>query len=184
MKVAEEAQTRHAALMKSGVIPSDIKELCDPTKVWAFPFPSVHLAPTDRYPERDAVTFMGRELLEPLYDLIWSIICKDYKASNKFFVYGSVGIGKTYSLVALAAFLHCMLSRRRAASTPSATTAASTDPLLPMRVVYLPDCGAMQDQPVTYIRSALMFSYADAPSQQKLIAAIDTADALERFFET
>jgi hypothetical protein len=127
------------------------------------PFPMLYSRlPTDRFPMRDqpvkAFEYMGRERFKTLWDAVQSL--RISSGSSQLFLHGNMGCGKSHMLAALA----CLLFR------------------LGKRPVYIPDCRQMLVDPLSYMQSALLCSFADAFSslhREKIRSFQNISDALE-----
>ncbi|KAF8333265.1 hypothetical protein F5887DRAFT_994782 [Amanita rubescens] len=111
----------------------------------SLPFPMLYgRLPTDRFPlsEEPVMMFeyMGRERFGSLWDKVQSF--RLGSGSSQLFLYGNMGSGKSHMLAALA----CLLFH------------------LGKRPVYLPDCRQMLTNPLPYIQSAMLCSFADPSS--------------------
>ncbi len=80
----------------------------------------------------------------------------------KLLVYGTPGWGKSYMMAAAAAVLQRDFLEGRSY----------------LRVVYLPDCGQLREEPVTYMQKALLLAFANDEGRLLQIAACCTADDL------
>jgi hypothetical protein len=83
----------------------------------------------------------------------------------KLLVYGTPGWGKSYMMAAAAAVLQRDFLEGRSY----------------LRVVYLPDCGQLREEPVAYMQKALLFAFANDEERLPQIAACRTADDLVDF---
>lgn len=52
------------------------------------------------------------------------------------------------------------------------------------KVVFLPDCNALLRDPVVYFRSALLLTFAAAPSIQAQVATLGSVEAIVHFCQT
>jgi len=86
-------------------------------------------------------SYIGREKFALVWDA-WLKIKADVRHRQAIYIYGTRGYGKSHILAALA----CLLVRTKE------------------RVVYLPDCRAMLQEPLGYLRKALLFAFADSSS--------------------
>jgi len=135
----------------------------NPHNMGLLPFPMLYSClPTDRFPLTEEPTmvfkYMGREGFSSLWDAVQSFqIGLGY---SQLFLHGNTGYGKSHILAALA----CLLFR------------------LEMRPVYIPDCRQMLADPLSYIQSAMLCSFADASSsshRDKIRSFQNISDALE-----
>lgn len=75
------------------------------------------------------------------------------------FMYGTIGWGKSHLLAAMV----CLLLRKG------------------RKIVYLPDCKVMLSDPVKYVRSALLLTFASEPEIQRQAAELQTAEQIVAF---
>ncbi|MDO9334039.1 MAG: hypothetical protein Q7T57_05905 [Dehalococcoidales bacterium] len=87
------------------------------------------------------------------------IPAKAASKSEVMFLYGTIGWGKSHLLAAMV----CLLMRKG------------------RKVVYLPDCKVMLDDPIKYFRSALLLTFASEPDIQQQAARLDSAEHIIRF---
>jgi hypothetical protein len=83
----------------------------------------------------------------------------------KLLVYGTPGWGKSYMMAAAAAVLQRDFLEGRSY----------------LRVVYLPDCGQLREEPVAYMQKALLLAFGNDRERLLQIAACRTADDLVDF---
>ena len=77
-------------------------------------------------------------------------------------LYGTQGYGKSHLLAALVCYL------------------AAQDE----RVVYIPDCRALLEDPVEYLQAAMLFAWADDIAIQKTIMTLNTLEEIKEFFKS
>ena len=76
-------------------------------------------------------------------------------------LYGTQGYGKSHLLAALVCYL------------------AAQDE----RVVYIPDCRSLIDNPIAYVKTAMLFAWADdVTTQKEIIATLNTTHEIDAFF--
>lgn len=134
----------------------------NPRNMGLLPFPLFYgCLPTERFPlSKEPVKvfeYMGRERFGKLWANVQSF--RIGSGLSRLFLYGNMGSGKSHMLAALA----CLLFR------------------LGNHPVYIPDCRQMLMDPLSYIQSALLCSFADAPSlalRDKIRSFKNTSDAL------
>src|SRR6266487_633234 len=127
------------------------------------PFPMLYSRlPTDRFPLREEQVklfeYMGRERFGDLWNTVQSL--RIGSGSSQLFLQGTMGCGKSHMLAALT----CLLFRRG------------------KRPVYIPDCRQMLVDPLPYIQSALLCTFADASSsshRDKIRSFRNPDDALD-----
>lgn len=103
---------------------------------------------------------MGRESFRKVHEVVSSL--RPEGGSVRLYIQGSMGFGKSYILAALA----CLLYRQK------------------KLVVFIPDARALLPDPVPYIKSALLCTFAD-PSfekERKRIRACESTDDISSFY--
>ncbi|KAA8898773.1 hypothetical protein FN846DRAFT_909953 [Sphaerosporella brunnea] len=130
------AQALHEKL-RSVVYPRE--NYSDPSCILQLPFPYIDSTPTDRFVlQNGSFTYFGRERFAELDIAIKSL---DYRnGGRRIYVRGNMGYGKSHIMAAMA----CLLMQDRE-----------------KRVVYIPDCAAIYEKPLTTLRSALLMAFAD-----------------------
>jgi len=103
---------------------------------------------------------MGREAFATVWEK-WREIAPQIRNRQAIYVYGSSGYGKSHILVALACLLVCGGER----------------------VVYIPDCRLMLQQPLAYLQAAFLFAFADPESsaQPEVVLRCETVEDLVTF---
>jgi predicted ATPase len=140
--------------------PDSWEVLSDPSELSTLPFPFCSgLIAGERFNINDNYEFqyMGRTRFKELWGKVQDLSKPRF---SRFYLYGTIGWGKSYMLAALV----CFMVRRG------------------KRVVYLPNCQQMLEHPVEYIKSALMFTFARDEAIQKQVSELKTADDLTDFF--
>ena len=113
-----------------------------PSNAVPLPFPSWNtIPPPFDVSSNGSFSYIGREKFALVWDA-WLKTKADARHRQAIYVYGTSGYGKSHILAALA----CLLVRTKE------------------RVVYLPDCRAMLQEPLGYLRNALLFAFADSSS--------------------
>ena len=79
-----------------------------------------------------------------------------------FWLYGTRGYGKSHLLAALVCYL-----------------TATGD-----RVVYIPDCRACVEDPILYVRTAMLFAWANDDTTLEKIVALSTMEEIAQFFQS
>jgi len=113
---------------------------------------------------------LGRPVFRAVHDLVMGTLTDSPSNPESFFIYGTVGIGKSYLLSALAAYLHSAFTLQRAKSQSAS-----------LRVCYIPNCAELIKDSVRCIRNALLLSFADDRRMQAKVVAISTRQQLESF---
>jgi len=141
-----------------------IDKLSDPTFERRLPFPFVGFEAPARFnvqnADRGDWSYVGREKLKTLV-----LELKKVRMSGVYstlWLYGTQGYGKSHLLAALV----CCL--------------AAQDE---QRVVYIPTCQTLLENPVNYVRSAMLFAWADHAAIQKEIMTLNTERDIEDFFD-
>ncbi|KAL1916623.1 uncharacterized protein VTP21DRAFT_5327 [Calcarisporiella thermophila] len=138
--------------------PRDPEEFSDPSKLIKLPFPFLGLLPVDRFNITDGCfIYMGREGFARVLAEIENF--RDPSYYNRLYVYGSIGYGKSHILAAMA----CLLFQQG------------------KRVVYLPDCRAMAQNFLRYLKEALLLTFGDSESYQLEILKCDTTEKINAF---
>jgi hypothetical protein len=92
----------------------------------------------------------------------------EYKSIfSKLLVYGTPGWGKSYMMAAAAVLLRQEFFANKSYK----------------RVVYLPDCKHLRDNPVSYMKNALLLSFADDFSRLQQIQVCKSTDQLIAFID-
>ena len=81
------------------------------------------------------------------------------RSTNTLMVYGTKGYGKSHLLAALVCYL-----------------AAKKE-----RVLYIPDCKECVKEPVSYFKSAMLYTWADDETMQKFFKNLKTMDEILDF---
>jgi hypothetical protein len=123
-------------------LPKDPAHYAKPSNAVPLPFPSGNVIPP-RFDvsSNGSFSYIGREKFALVWKA-WLKIKADARHRQAIYVYGTRGYGKSHILAALA----CLLVRKKE------------------RIVYLPDCRAMLQEPLEYLRNALLFTFADSSS--------------------
>ena len=138
-------------------VPSSPEVYADSNKVLRLPFLYVLEKPWERFPlSTDShFLFYGRQPFSGVYNRVNAL---DFNRSRMLYIHGSLGVGKSYILAALA----CLLKKQK------------------RRVVYMPDTRAMLRFPFWHMHSALLLAYADDPSStEELRSATSLSDLVE-----
>ena len=138
-------------------------QLSDPALYIQLPFPFVGLAVPTRFEidpgdNEDNWFFMGRERFAELLKTLEHV--RRRRNLTTLWVYGSKGYGKSHLLAALV----CYLTSQKE------------------RVVYIPDCRECLKDPVSYVRTAMLFAWGDDKIMQREINTLDTQDKITKFF--
>ncbi|KIW99752.1 uncharacterized protein Z518_11165 [Rhinocladiella mackenziei CBS 650.93] len=143
-------------------LPGAIDKLSDPTLNHTLDFPFIDSMP-ERFNERNIAKgkwlYMGRTMFKDFLDEVKEV--RKSQVYRRCWLYGTQGFGKSHLLAALVCYF------------------AAQDE----RVVYLPDCRGLLDDPVSYVKKAMLFAWADDFTTQKKIMALRTQDQIEKFFE-
>ena len=135
----------------------------NPRNMGLLPFPMLYSRlPIDRFHLKEepvkVFEYMGREHFGRLWDSVQ--LLRIGSGFSQLFLHGNMGGGKSHMLAALAGLLFC----------------------LGKRPVYIPDCRQMLLDPLSYIQSAMLCSFADPSSsshRDKIRSFLKTDDALE-----
>ncbi|PUU79217.1 hypothetical protein B9Z19DRAFT_1125584 [Tuber borchii] len=144
-------------------LPLSKEMLSDPAFMTKLPFPFVFNTLPNRFKfesknnEHNWI-YTGREKFAELLDKFQEI-CKSPHNSG-FWLHGTRGYGKSHLLAALV----CYLTARGE------------------RIVYIPDCHECMKDPVSYIKTAMLFAWADDDDQRESIILLKTMEAIYRYF--
>jgi hypothetical protein len=141
-----------------------VDQLSNPTFNREFPFPSVIKTVPNRFKDDGTAEakwlYMGRtkfkELLEKLEEV------RNSNSYNTVWLYGTQGYGKSHLLAALVCYLAAQEKR----------------------VVYIPDCREWLRRPVSSMKVAMLFAWADDITTQKEIMTLNDEDEIDTFFES
>ncbi|KIX08922.1 uncharacterized protein Z518_03579 [Rhinocladiella mackenziei CBS 650.93] len=143
-------------------LPGAVDKLSDPTLNHTLDFPFIDSIP-ERFNELNIAEgkwlYMGRTIFEDFLREVKEV--RKSQVYRRCWLYGTQGFGKSHLLAALVCYF------------------AAQDE----RVVYLPDCRCLLDDPVSYVKTAMLFAWADDFTTQKKIMALRTQDQIEKFFE-
>ena len=160
------ARPSNAAVQPSGAaveLSGAVAKLSSPTFDVKFPFPFVGYVVPRRFKVEHGDErywfYVGRERFTELLDSFR--ILQQKRDHSVLWVYGTKGYGKSHLLAALVCYL---VARKE-------------------RVVYIPDCWKCIDNPVGYVRAAMLFAWADDPTIQDEIITLNTQEMIYRFFQ-
>src|SRR5438045_1959362 len=140
-----------------------VYQLSNPAFKTKLPFPFVGDATPNRFDvdnktEEKSWFYMGREKFAELIREFEHI--RSDSGWTALIVYGTRGYGKSHLLAALV----CYLAAREE------------------KVVYIPDCREFLDDPVPYMRAAMLFAWTDNEKQQNIMA-LKTEEDIYQFFQ-
>ncbi|KIX05606.1 uncharacterized protein Z518_06478 [Rhinocladiella mackenziei CBS 650.93] len=142
-------------------LPEVVDKLSDPTSNHTLDFPFIGSIP-ERFNEPDITEgkwlYMGRTMFKDFLHEVKKV--RKSRAYEICWLYGTKGFGKSHLLAALVCYF------------------AAQDE----RVVYLPDCRCLLDDPVSYVKTAMLLAWADDFTTQKEIMALRTQDHIKDFF--
>jgi hypothetical protein len=160
------ARPSNAVVQPSGAaveLSGAVAELSSPTFDIKLPFPFVGYVVPKRFKVEDGDErywfYVGRERFTELLDLFQ--IVQQKRDPSALWVYGTNGYGKSHLL---AAFVCYLVARKE-------------------QVIYIPDCRACINNPVAYVRAAMLFAWADDPTIQDEIITLNTWEMIHRFFK-
>jgi hypothetical protein len=144
-------------------LPGAVDQLSDPTfeHILAFPFVGFE-APVRFNVDNKAEenwAYAGREIFKKLLKELNEV--RDSNVYTSVWLYGTQGYGKSHLLAALVCYL------------------AAQDE----QIIYIPDCRALLQDPVRYIRAAMLFAWADDLATQREIMTLNTLGEIQDFFE-
>ncbi|RGB41573.1 hypothetical protein C1646_739046 [Rhizophagus diaphanus] len=160
LTVPETILTRAQKIMEDiKKLPEDRNVYSNPKNSLLLPFPFLgERKPVERFSiDDDKFLYMGRKVFDKVLNTI-----NELKSGNgymDFFIYGTMGYGKSYILATIVCFL---LKTRK-------------------RVVYLPDCRELARKPEYYIKSALFLTYSDDSVKMSEIQSCVTLDDIIEF---
>ena len=102
--------------------------------------------------------YVGREIFTELLNEVQKPWLPD---RSSLWVYGTRGYGKSHLLAAL---VYCLSATEK-------------------RIVYIPDCRGCLIDPITYIRAAMLFAWADDESKKEEIMTLKTWAEIYEFFQ-
>jgi hypothetical protein len=138
----------------------DSKAYSDPKIISNLPFPFVGPIPTSRFKlnDRSSFEYMGREEFCMVLDAINQMGRQTYE---DILILGTIGYGKSHILAAMVCYL------------------IKTG----KRVVFLPDCRCLVNEPVKYFRQALYLTFGDQEPARRKIQDCRTLDDIKNFFK-
>jgi hypothetical protein len=143
-------------------LPGAVDKLSDPAFQCKLSFPFIRIVPVRFNIGRTAKrewNYMGRtKFKELLHELMYVRESDNYTV----WLYGTQGYGKSHLLAALVCYL------------------AAQDE----RVVYIPHCRQLLEDPVGYLQTAMLFAWADDITTQKIIMTLNTEDQVKDFFNS
>ena len=144
--------------------PGIVSQLSNPAFEFRLPFPFVGSAVPKRFEDanstnNDSWLYMGREKFADLIDEFRRIRCDPHWTA--LYVYGTKGYGKSHLL---AAFV-CVLAVGM------------------VEVVYIPESREFRRNPVKYMKTAMLFAWADDKSVQQEIVALETQKGIYEFLD-
>jgi energy-coupling factor transporter ATP-binding protein EcfA2 len=138
-------------------VPEDVSEYCNPGKRLKLPFMFAGERPYTRFRfENEYFYYYGRNKFRELYDIAINL---DVGGQRLYLLHGSLGVGKSHLLAALA----CALFKAG------------------RHVVYLPDCRGLLKSPFCYLRSALQLTFANVQECRQYLDNSKTLDDLAQF---
>lgn len=137
-------------------ISADLYDYCNPRNTMLLPFlgPPGHKSDRFAYNENNEFLFHGRESFKHLVEQVLSL--RPDSGRQFLHVYGSLGVGKSHLMAALA----CFLTRTG------------------KRVAFLPDCVALLHRPLLSMCHALTLAFQDKPLAIDSIWEAKTIDEL------
>ncbi|KIX05618.1 uncharacterized protein Z518_03590 [Rhinocladiella mackenziei CBS 650.93] len=139
-----------------------VDKLSDPALNHILDFPFIGTMP-ERFKKPDIAKekwlYMGRTMFKDFLRQVKEV--REGDVYDRCWLYGTQGFGKSHLLTALVCYF------------------AAQDE----RVVYLPDCRCLLDDPVSYVKKAMLFAWASDFTTQKKIIALRTKVQIEEFFE-
>ncbi|KIW99565.1 uncharacterized protein Z518_11304 [Rhinocladiella mackenziei CBS 650.93] len=137
-----------------------VDRLSDPAFDRVLPFPFLLSIPNRFKGSKGHWRYVGRTKFKQLVKTLDEVRCYDRYMSV--WLYGTQGYGKSHLLAALVCYL----------------TAQDE------RVVYIPDCRSLLVDPIVYIKTAMLFAWADDVIIQKEIPPLNTTDQIKAFISS
>ena len=145
-------------------LPEAVRKFSDPTSKQLLAFPFVGLDVPGRFKLDDMTegtwSYEGRTKFKELVQMLKNV--RESGTNSTVWLYGTRGYGKSYLLAALVCYLVAQDER----------------------VVYIPDCRALLEDHVKYVRLAMLFAWADDSTAQEEIVKLHTEDAISAFFDS
>jgi len=145
----------------SFALPGAVAGLSDPKTEHEIPFPFTSAGAPCRFRLNDKKNwrYMGRQKFAEL--LAKFQLVQKSAMYNRLWVHGTEGYGKSHLLAALVCYLAA----------------------LDKRVIYIPDCREwLDDDPVGYVRTAMLFAWPDKATQNEILA-LNTKRKIEWFLD-
>jgi len=143
-------------------LPGAVDDLSNPALNHTLDFPFVGAMPK-RFKEpgmaKGKWSYMGRRMFTDLLNEVKEV--RESLVYRRTWLYGTQGFEKSHLLAALVCYF------------------AAQDE----RVVYLPDCRALLDQPIKYVQAAMLFAWATDFTTQEKIMTLNTEDQIRRFLD-
>jgi hypothetical protein len=161
--IREEIKTLGLLPDNADQLPNAVVRLSNPGYQTKLPFPFVGPAVPTRFntlsDSEDNWFYTGREMFTKLLDGLRRM--RKSHDWTSLWIYGTKGYGKSRLLAALVCYL---------------TTQEE-------RIVYIPDHRQCVKRPVTYIQTAMLFTWADDKAIQDKIITLDTLEKIQKFFD-
>ena len=141
-------------------LPGAIEKLSDPAAKYTLAFPFVGFDQSDRFKVvQGNWPYVGRTKFKELVQELREV--RQSEVYSHVWLYGTQGYGKSHLLAALVCYLVAQDER----------------------VIYIPDCRTLLQNPVKYVRNAMLFAWADNITTQREIMKLDTKGEIEDFFD-
>ncbi|KAJ6624517.1 hypothetical protein B0H10DRAFT_725210 [Mycena sp. CBHHK59/15] len=137
----------------------DKKSYVDPSSCVTLPFPSLLRSSIPRSYSatgQDSFSHMGRSALSPVMSAVGSL---DRRTLRPVVLFGTYGSGKSHLLTALASILFAQGKR----------------------VVFMPECCLVAEDPVFWLKLAFTLAFADLPQTSQRITQFKTVDDFVEF---
>jgi hypothetical protein len=139
-------------------LPGAVAQLSNPKIEHEIPFPFISVGTPNRFTldEKHRWRYTGREKFAELLSEL-RLVQKETKY-KRLWVYGTRGYGKSHLLAALVCYLAA----------------------LGKRVIYIPGCRSCLENPVDYLRKAMLFAWTDKATQDEILT-LNTKEKIQNF---
>lgn len=137
----------------------DAEKLSDPSQHFLLPFPALGLQASKLNLKDGKLAFVGRAKVKDLYSRLLRESQFGFPLPGTIQLYGTKGYGRSY-IIAATVFLFLAEGKR---------------------VVYIPDCHKLLDNPVCELQRALYLTFYDKPWTRAKISTLKDLEALEKY---
>jgi|SRR5947209_17602433 len=159
--INDSSDQRSNSAEPANALPGAVDQLSHPAFECKLPFPFVGSKAPVRFTLVEGNwQYVGRTKFKELLQELKKVQESDNYSTV--WLYGTQGYGKSHLLAALVCYL------------------AAQDE----RVVYIPDCRALLEDPVEYVLATMLFAWADDIATQKIIMTLNTLEEIREFFKS